>query len=208
MYKLFHAVQSKNSGMHERRICIKHEEQTILEKCIINLREELSDSVSSKNPSNIRKAQQMAIQSEVWLDERKKIRKPRIHNKLPLPNRPNHFKPLFKIPNFQPNTHKYPSINNPLNPSMPLQERLQIFCSHCKKPGYTKNQCFPKQRNFLVQDSGDRHPNRVNFLLIEDTTEEEVTQRCGTEEIEYPQYQKDFIFYQRKFTRNSKITYR
>ena len=54
--------------MHERRICIKHVEQTILEKCIINLREELSDSVSSKNPSDIRKAQQMAIQSEVWLD--------------------------------------------------------------------------------------------------------------------------------------------
>lgn len=132
MHELLYAVQSKNPLKHEREICIKNEEQTVLEKYIMNLREELSDRVASKNPSDVREAQQMAIQSEVWLDERSKIHQSKNTIKPQLPIRTTLDKSPFKTLNSQFNKQKYPSLNNPPNHSIPLQQRLQLFCRHYK----------------------------------------------------------------------------
>lgn len=198
--ELLYAVQSKYTTNLERKISIQNEEQTILEKYILNLREDISDKVLAKNPKEIREAQLLAVQSEVWLIERNKIR-----NKTPLKTQPV-LTPTFKkvIPMSKPGFQtRYQTLNKTVpNHNVPLEQRMQIVCNFCKKLGHKENQCYSKQQNFPARTTLNRPPGRVNNLMSElpevMTTEnsEEIVEENLADEIEYQQLQDNSFQYE------------
>ena len=67
------------------------------------------------------------------------------------------------------NSAKYPSLNNPPNHSMPLHQRMNLFCNFCKRPGHQDSQCYSKAKNFQRGPPTDRPPNRVNRTQVENS---------------------------------------
>ena len=99
------------------------------EKYIMNLKEDIGTQVRPLKSTTLYQAQQEALESEVWFKERNRGRTRAPQN---LPQRPN--KPATSPFQKQVTTNqvKYSSLSNPLNHSIPLQQRLQLFCNFCK----------------------------------------------------------------------------
>ena len=55
---------------------------------------------------------------------------------------------------------------------MPLQQRLQLFCSYCKNAGHLETQCYSKQKNFQRGNSTNRPQDQVNQLQVQNTNKE------------------------------------
>ena len=144
-------------------------------------------------PTTLNQAQQEALESEVWFKERNqgRIRAPQS-----LPQRPN--KPTTSPFQRQVTTNqvKSPSLSNPPNHLMPLQQRLQLFCNFCKNVGHQKSQSYSKQKNFQKGIHSSRPPNRVNHLQVEtlcsELLEESQEVTLITTETEYPLFPDDY----------------
>lgn len=143
--ELNYAIQNKHTTSTARRIALQTEEKSAIKRYIMNLKEEIGSQVRPLRPVTLNLAQQEALESEIWCQERGQSRNRIVQSAFLKLNKP-------VAPQVQRSYHeghaKYPSMNVVLNQSMPLQQRLQLFCNHCKKPGHKESQCYLKQRNF------------------------------------------------------------
>ena len=159
--ELNYAVQNEHSNSTMRRLALQVEEKSAIKKYIMNLKEDIGTQVRPLKPTTLNQAQQEALESEVWFKERNqgRIRAPQS-----LPQK--HNKPTTSPFQRQVTTNqvKYPSLSNPPNHAMPLQQRLQLFCNFCKNVGHQESQCYSKQKNFQKGVHSSRPPNRVNQL--------------------------------------------
>ncbi|XP_033222760.1 uncharacterized protein LOC117176615 [Belonocnema kinseyi] len=172
--EIIYAVQNEQSNPTSRRLAIQIEEKSAIKKYIMNLKDEIGAQVRSLRPSTLNEDQQEALESEVWYREKHHNRYSNV--------RPPGNKPLTKPAFAQSKTafqhassaSKYPSINNPPNDSLPLQQRLQMFCKICKRPGHNESQCYSRDRNFPIGHSNSRSPNRIYNLQVEEEHPENV----------------------------------
>ena len=143
--ELNYAIQNEHSNSTMRRLALQVEEKSGIKKYIMNLKEDIGTQVRPLKPTTLNQALQEALESEVWFKERSQgiIRAPQS-----LPQKPN--KPTTSPFQRQVTTNqvKYPSLSNPPNHSMSLQQRLQLFCKFCKNVGHQESQCYSKHKNF------------------------------------------------------------
>lgn len=159
--ELNYAIQNEHTNSTARRIALQTEEKSAIKRYIMNLKEEIGSQVRPLRPVTLNLAQQEALESEIWCQEKGQARSRFGQPTLPRSNRP--VTPQVQRP-LQEGHIKYPTMNIVPNHSMPLQQRLQLFCSHCKKPGHKESQCYLKQRNFQKMSSPNRPPDRVNQI--------------------------------------------
>ena len=122
--ELNYAIQAEHSGNTARKIALQIEEKSAIKKYIMNLRDELGIQVRPLKPGNINEAQEEALEAETWLREKNRSRPnpaPRVQSR-PIP-------PVMY--SREPNSRPVPQ--NPPNQNMPLNERIQLQCSNCKK---------------------------------------------------------------------------
>ena len=91
---------------------------------------------------------------------------------------------------------KCPSLSNPPNNSMPLQQRMQLSCNFCKKVGHQESQCYRKIKNLQRVNHSYRPPNTVNQLQVDTLNSEQQEESLEALEIadtEYPLFPDDSI---------------
>ena len=77
------------------------------------------------------------------------------------------------------NPMKYLSLSNPPNDSIPLQQRSQLFCNICERPGLSNTQCYSKTTNFQKGSSKKRPLYCVNYLQVGNPQIESECQKMG-----------------------------
>lgn len=200
--ELNYAIQNEHSNVTSRRLALQTEEKSSIKRYIMNLKEDIGIQVRPLKPLTLMQAQQDALESEIWYKERN-ISKSRLPNLPPRPYKPQGNPLVSKFNNSQ--FTKYPSLNNPPNHSMPLQNRMQLFCKICKKAGHVEEQCYSKQKNFQKGYPTSRPPERVNQLQVEENLQVESQEASHdtpelydqeTASIESQWYQDDCIQYE------------
>lgn len=201
--ELNYAIQNEHSNITSRRLALHTEEKSAIKRYIMNLKEDIGIQVRPLKPSTLKQAQQDALESEIWYKERNVSKSKQLSN-LPTRSYKPQGNPLsLKFNNSQP--MKYPSLNNPPNHSMPLQNRMQLFCNFCKKSGHVESQCYSKQKNFQKGYPASRPPERVNQLQVEENLYRESQETSHdtpelydqeTASIEYQWCQEDYIQYE------------
>ena len=81
--ELNYAVQAEHHNKTARKIALQFEENASIKKYIMNLRDEIGSQVRPLKPQNINKAQQEALEAEIWYREKNRSR-PNLVNKMTL----------------------------------------------------------------------------------------------------------------------------
>ena len=150
----------------------------------------ISAQVRPLRHDTLNRAHQEALEAEIWYTEKNyKSLSPKPTNSKD-PVKPNFSQPrsVFQHGSTIP---KYPSINNSSTHYASSQQRFQAFCKNCKRPGHDEAQCYAKERNFLIDHTTTRPPNRVFSLQEKDNVTEnviEVQEQEETAETEFLQY--------------------
>ena len=124
--ELQYALQTEHSNPTKRKLALKIEEKSAINRYIMNLREQIGFQVRPLKPVSQNQAQQEALEAEIWFREKQQPRKVNIA-------------PMTKRPSQQATQRSFAqsiSFHRSQNYSMPV-DKFKLSCNFCKLPGHS-----------------------------------------------------------------------